>query len=203
MSVFVISDNQYKSVFKFSSHHLVDKNNIAGHVCLYVCAHSVNVRAIGSSDSHIVRTILEVIICLTVVSKWLTNYTWKLQFTHEDKQRPFFGRDYAANKKAFLFSLTYVLQDDWFHFISKIPELLIIMHWTFITKKTHYTGSFRICTVLWGTFIILFISKSFLSSRRCGKWVTFILLQIIFTNISAKKHSACLRMSRTISLEGA
>lgn len=52
------------------------------------------------------------------------------------------------------------------------------MRRTFITKKTHYTGSFRICAALWGTFIIFFISKSFLSSRLCGKWVTFISLQI-------------------------
>lgn len=130
------------------------------------------------------------------LSDGLTNYTWKLQFTHEDKQPPFFGRDYAANKKAFLFSLTYVLQDDWLHFISKIPELLIIMnHWTFITKKTHYTGSFRICTALWGTFIILFISKSFLSSRRCGKWVTFISLQTqIFQPKNTVHASECLEL---------
>lgn len=93
------------------------------------------------------------------------------------KQRPAFLFLKTMQPEGFSFSPD-VLQDDWLHFISKIPELLIIMRRTFITKKTHYTGSFRICAALWGTFIIFFISKSFLSSRLCGKWVTFISLQI-------------------------
>lgn len=100
----------------------------------------------------------------------------------------FFLKSVWQTRKLFYF-FPNVLQDDWLHFISKIPELLIIMCWTFITKKkSHYTGSFRICAALWGTFIIFFISKSFLSSRHCRKWVTFISLQIqIFSRKKNKK----------------
>lgn len=32
-------------------------------------------------------------------------------------------------------------------------------------QRTHYTGPFRVCAALWGTFIIFFMSKYFWGNR--------------------------------------
>lgn len=106
---------------------------------------------------------------------------WKLQFTNGDKQRPVFSfiRSVQQTRKLFFFFFSWRITG-WLIALYKQDSRTINHHVLDIHYKRnpHYTGSFRICAALWGTFIIFFISKSFLCSRHCGKWVTFISLQI-------------------------